>query len=107
MNSYNLAQFTITAKIDGVAYSIILDKNAMNPNSQYAGKVSVYLILSGLESAETIKSYVDELTEDGFTFDSVPNLENNHIEFLTFKDGSMINFAYFEKGACFWIRCLY
>ena len=134
--------YWITAKIDGVDYTIMLSKDAMNPNPQYAGKVSVYLILSGLEgvsvptekpkgeslawpfaempgvpelkghiskilreddimhfemtveSAETIKSYVGELTAAGFTFDSTPDLESDHIEFLAFKDGSMMNFGY-------------
>ena len=134
--------YWITAKMDGVDYTIMLDKNAMNPIPQYAGKVSVYLILSGLEgvagptekpkgeslawpfdempgvpelkghiskilreddimhfemtveSDETIKSYVGELTAAGFTFDSAPDLTSDHIEFLAFKDGSMMNFGY-------------
>lgn len=134
--------YWITAKTDGVDYTIMLDKNAMNPNPQYAGKVSVYLIMSGLEgvagltekpkgeslawpfdempgvpelkghiskilredgimhfemtveSAETIKSYVGELTAAGFTFDSAPDLASDHIEFLAFKGGSMINLGY-------------
>jgi predicted small lipoprotein YifL len=134
--------YIITAKIDGVGYDIMLNKDAMNPNPHYAGKVSVYLILSGLEgvsvpaekpkgeslawpfdempgvpelkghiskilredgiihfemtveSAETIKSYVGELTVAGFTFDSAPDLASDHIEFLAFKDGSIINLGY-------------
>lgn len=133
--------YWITAKMDGIDYTIMLDKNAMNP-TKYAGKVSVYLILSGLEgvsastekpndeslawpfdempgvpelkghiskilreddimhfemtveSAETIKSYVAELTAAGFTFDSAPDLTSDHIEFLAFKDSSMINLGY-------------
>lgn len=132
----------ITAKIEGVGYTIMLSKDAMKSNPQYSGKISVYLILSGLEgvsastekpndeslawpfdempgvpelkghiskilredgimhfemtveSAETIKSYVGELTAAGFTFDSTPDLANDHIEFLAFKDGSMINLGY-------------
>ncbi len=134
--------YIISAKKDGVEYTIMLSKSAMNPNPQYAGKVSVYLIMSGLEgvsaptdkpkseslawpfdempgvpelkghiskilredgimhfemtveSAETIKNYVGELTMAGFTFDSAPDLASDHIEFLAFKDGSMINFGY-------------
>ena len=133
--------YMITAKMDGVGYNIMLSTDAMDP-TKYAGKVSVYLILSGLEgvagptekpkgeslawpfdempgvpelkghiskilreddimhfemtveSAETIKSYVGELTAAGFTFDSAPDLESDHIEFLAFKDGSMINLGY-------------
>ncbi|HCA29292.1 MAG TPA: hypothetical protein DEP23_06915 [Ruminococcaceae bacterium] len=133
--------YWITAKMDGVDYTIMLSKDAMNP-TKYAGKVSVYLILSGLEgvagptekpkgeslawpfdempgvpelkghiskilreddimhfemtveSDETIKSYVGELTAAGFTFDSAPDLTSDHIEFLAFKDGSMNNFGY-------------
>lgn len=133
--------YWITAKIDGIDYTIMLDKKAMNP-TEYAGKVSVYLILLGLEgiststeklngeslawpfaempgvpelkghiskilredgimhfemtveSAETIKSYVSELTAAGFTFDSTPDLASDHIEFLAFMDGSMMNFGY-------------
>ena len=133
--------YMITANMDGVGYTVMLSKDAMDP-TKYAGKVSVYLILSGLEgvagltekpkgeslawpfdempgvpelkghiskilredgimhfemtveSAETIKSYVGELTAAGFTFDSTPDLANDHIEFLAFKDGSMMNFGY-------------
>ena len=133
--------YMITAKMDGVDYNIMLSRDAMNP-TKYAGKVSVYLVLSGLEgisdltekpqgesltwpfdempgvpelkghiskilreddimhfemtveSAETIKNYVGELTAAGFTFDAVPDLESGHIEFLAFKDGSMINLGY-------------
>lgn len=134
--------YMITANMDGVGYTIMLSKDAMKSIPEYAGKISVYLILSGLEgvasptekpkgeslawpfdempgvpelkghiskilreddimhfemtveSAETIKSYVGELTAAGFTFDSAPDLESDHIEFLAFKDGSMINFGY-------------
>ncbi len=41
--------YWITAKIDSVDCTIMLSKDAMNPNPQYSGKVSVYLILAGLE----------------------------------------------------------
>lgn len=138
--------YMITAKIDSVGYTIMLSKDAMKSNPQYAGKISIYLILCGLqgiagstekpkgeslawpfdempgvpelkghiskilredsimhfemtvESAETIKSYVGELTAAGFTFDSAPDLESDHIEFLAFKDGSMINLGYGNDG---------
>lgn len=134
--------YWITAKIDGVDYTIMLDKNAMNPNPQYAGKVSVYLILSGLEgasgntqmpegegeawpsadlpgvpqleghigqilrddgvirleitveSAEKVKSYIGELAAAGFSFDTEPDVDSDHMEFLAFKDSSMISFAF-------------
>ncbi len=134
--------YMITAKMNGVGYTIMLSKDAMKSDPQYAGKVSIYLILSGLEgvagpaekpkdeslawpfdempgvpelkghiskilreddimhfemtveSAETIKSYVGELTAAGFTFDSAPDMESDHIEFLAFKDSSMINLGY-------------
>lgn len=137
--------YNITAKMDGVGYNIILSKDAMNSVPQYAGKISVYLILSGfegissgsqmpkgegeawpsadlpgvpqlkghigqilredgmirleitVESAEKVKSYIGELTEAGFSFDTEPDVESNHIEFLAFKDSSMMSFAY--KGA--------
>ncbi len=134
--------YWITAKMDGVGYTIMLSKDAMNPNPQYAGKKSVYLILTGLEgivgdapkpkgegeewpfadlpgvprlegyigqilredgiirleitveSAQTVKSYIDELTVAGFSFDTEPDTESDHMEFLAFKDSSMISFAY-------------
>jgi len=41
--------YMISANMDGVGYNIMLSEDAMNPNPQYAGKKSVYLILSGLE----------------------------------------------------------
>ena len=50
-----------------------------------------------MESAEKVKSYIDELTAAGFSFDTDPNMESNHMEFLAFKDSSMMSFAY--KGA--------
>lgn len=135
--------YMITAKIDGVDYTIMLDKNAMNPNPQYAGKISVYIILAGLEgisggtsqmpegegeawpsadlpgvpelkghigqilredgiirleitveSAEKVKSYIGELIEAGFSFDTQPDTESSHMEFLAFKGSGMISFAY-------------
>ena len=134
--------YWITAKMDGIDYTIMLSKDAMKSNPQYAGKISVYIILSALEgvagptekpkdeslawpfdempgvpelkghiskilredgimhfemtveSAETIKSYVGELTAAGFTFDSAPDLESDYIEFIAFKNSSIINLGY-------------
>lgn len=135
--------YMITAKMEGVNYSIILSKDAMKSNPQYDGKVSVYIILTGLkgassrtsqmpqgegeawpsadlpgipelkghigqvlredstirleitvESAEKVKNYINELTEAGFSFDTRLDMESNHMEFLAFKDSSMMSFAY-------------
>ena len=133
--------YMISAEQDGVWFNIMLSENAMNP-TQYAGKKSVYLIITGLEgiagdapkpkgtgeewpfadlpgvpqleghigqilredgiirleitvdSAQTVKSYIDELTVAGFSFDTEPDTESDHMEFLAFKDSSMISFAY-------------
>lgn len=133
--------YMITAKMDGVGYNIMLSKDAMNP-TKYAGKVSVYLILSGLEgvvvptgkpkgeslvwpfneipgvpelkghigqilredgiirleitveSSEKVKNYIGELTAAGFSFDTEPDVESNYMEFLAFRDSSMMSFAY-------------
>lgn len=135
--------YWITAKMGGVDYTIMLDKNAMNPNPQYAGKISAYIILTGLEgisggvpqmpegegeawpsadlpgvpelkghiskilreddiihfemtveSVETIKRYIGELTASGFSFDSQPDADSDHVQFLAFKDNNMLNFAF-------------
>lgn len=135
--------YMIDAKMDGIDYTIMLDKNAMNPNPQYAGKISVYIVLIGLEgvsnnasqmpkgdgeawpfaelpgvpelkghisqilredgiirleltveSADDVKSYIGKLTEASFSFDTLLDIESDHMEFLAFKDGSMISFAY-------------
>jgi len=137
--------YRITAKTDGVGFTVMLDKNAMNSNPKHVGKVSVYLILSGLEgissntqmpeaegetwpsadlpgvpqleghisqilredgiirleiiveSVDRVKSYIGELSAADFGFDAEPDVDSNHMEFLAFKDSSMISFAY--KGA--------
>ena len=135
--------YMISAKMDGVGYTIMLSKDAMNPNPQYAGKISVYIVLTGLkgvsggesqmpegdgetwpsadlpgvpelkghigqilreegiirleitvETAETVKSYIGELTAAGFSFDTQPDIDSDHMEFLAFKDSSMMSFAY-------------
>lgn len=134
--------YLITAKLDGIGYSIMLSKDAMKPNPQYAGKTSVYIILTGLggesqrpegegqawptaelpgvpqlkghisqilreegiirleitvENAEEVKIYISKLTAAGFSFDTEPDTESDHMEFLAFKDSSMMSFAYKGK----------
>ncbi|MGI6679745.1 MAG: hypothetical protein ACOX2Q_12085 [Dehalobacterium sp.] len=133
--------YRISAKMDGVGYTIMLSKDAMKSNPQYTGKISVYIILTGLkgvfggtsqmsegeawpfadlpgvpqlkghisqilredgiirleisvESAEKVKNYIGDLTAAGFSFDIEPDVESNHMEFLAFKDSSMISFTY-------------
>ncbi len=135
--------YMISAKMDGVGYTIMLSKDAMNPNPRYAGKKSVYIILTGLEgvsgggpqmpkgegeawpsadlpgvpqfkghigqilredgniyleitveNADVVKSYIDELTAAGFSFDGQPDAESDHVQFFAFKDNSILNFAY-------------
>lgn len=41
--------YWISATMDGVGYTIMLDKSAMNPIPKYAGKISVYIVLTGLK----------------------------------------------------------
>ncbi len=41
--------YIISANMDGVGYTIMLSKDAMKANPQYAGKVSVYIVLTGLK----------------------------------------------------------
>lgn len=47
-----------------------------------------------VESDDAVKSYVGELAAAGFRFDTEPDIESDHMEFLAFKDSSMMNFAY-------------
>lgn len=138
--------YMITAKIDDVYYTIILDKKAMDPIPQYAGKTSVHIMLTGLEgisgnqskaseddgkawpfaelpgvpelkghiskilleddgvfiemtveNAAVMESYVDEIKKVGFELETNPVLDNDHMEFLAFKDGSLINIGYAGK----------
>lgn len=138
--------YMISASMGGVGYTIMLSKDAMKANPQYSGKVSVYIVLTGLEgtngsvprmpegegeawpsadlpgipqlegyisqilrendmirleisveNVEKVKSYIAELTAAGFSFDTEPDVDTDHIEFLAFKDSTMISFAY--KGA--------
>jgi len=138
--------YMISARLGGTEYSIMLSKDAMKANPQYSGKISVYIILSGLEgdsaraawvpegkgkawpsedlpgvpqleghisqilredgiirieiivkSVDRVKSYIGELSAADFSFDTEPDVDSDHMEFLAFKDSSMISFAY--KGA--------
>lgn len=135
--------YMITAKLNGLDYSIMISKDAMKPNPKYSEKISVYIILTGLESisagvpqmpegdgevwpsadlpgipqlkghidqilredgiirlemtvenAEIVKNYIDELTAAGFSFDTHPDKESDHMEFLAFKGSGMMSFAY-------------
>lgn len=47
--------YWITAKMDGIGYTIMLSKDAMKSNPQYAGKISVYIVLTKLEEKVTIR----------------------------------------------------
>lgn len=47
-----------------------------------------------VESSEIVKRYIGELEEAGFSFDTKPDAESDHMEFLAFKDNGMISFAY-------------
>ncbi len=42
--------YMISAQLDGVGYNIMLSEDAMDPNPKYAGKKSVYIILTGLNA---------------------------------------------------------
>lgn len=41
-----------------------------------------------------VTRYIEELKKAGFSPDTDPEVQNNHVEFLAFKESSMINFAY-------------
>lgn len=47
-----------------------------------------------VEGDDVVKNYIGKLTEAGFSFDTVLDMESHHMEFLAFKDSSMISFAY-------------
>lgn len=135
--------YIITASLNGAGCSIMLSKDAMKSNPQYAGKISVYIVLTGLEDvsegqsqmpdgegevwpsadlpgvpqlngyisqilreddiirlevtvedAAKVKSYIGELTAAGFSFDTQPDMESDHMEFLAFKDSDIMSFTY-------------
>lgn len=52
--------YMITAKMDGVGYTIMLSKDAMKSNPQYAGKISVYIVLIGLKDVSDGESQMPE-----------------------------------------------
>lgn len=52
--------YMITAKMDDVDYTIMLSKDAMKSNPQYSGKISVYIILTGLKGVSGGKSHMPE-----------------------------------------------
>lgn len=138
--------YMITAKMDDVNYTVIISKDAMNPNPKYAGKIAVSIILSGLKDissgkpkmpegtgeqwptaelpgipqltgfiskiqrengivrleiivkdAGVITSYIEKLKEAGYFPDTETDAQSGHVEFLAFKDSSMINFSYKGK----------
>jgi len=43
--------YMITATVSGVDYNIMLSSTAMDPNPKYAGKSSIYAVLTGIESS--------------------------------------------------------
>lgn len=69
--------YMITTKMDGIDYTIMLDKNAMNPNPQYAGKISVYIILTGLYGASSNASQMPEGDGEAWPF-ADPRAKRTH-----------------------------
>ena len=55
------------------------------------GIVQICMIVEG---AEMVKKYLDELQIAGFRFDSEPVFHGDHLEFVAFRDGSILNFVY-------------
>lgn len=55
------------------------------------GLVQVHMIVKG---TEVVKKYLEELQIAGFRFDSEPVFHDDHLEFVAFRDGSMLNFTY-------------
>ncbi|HOJ12819.1 MAG TPA: hypothetical protein PK733_19820 [Clostridiales bacterium] len=47
-----------------------------------------------VEGLDVVKGYIGELKNAGFSFDSEPDTSNEKIEFIAFKDSTMLNFAY-------------
>ncbi|HHX37508.1 MAG TPA: hypothetical protein GX717_05965 [Clostridiaceae bacterium] len=81
--------YWITAKMDGIDYTVMLDKNAMNP-TKYAGQISVYLVLSGLEGAAdpAEKPEGESLAWPFAEMPGVPELKG-HISKILREDGIM------------------
>ncbi len=49
-----------------------------------------------------VYSYIDELVDAGFYLDGDPSVGSDYLQFLAFRDGSMLNFAYDpEEGSVY------
>jgi predicted small lipoprotein YifL len=80
--------YMISAKLDGVGYTIMLSKDAMNSNPRYAGKKSVYIILTGLEGVSGGHKMSEDEGEEWPSADlpGVPQLKG-HIDKILREDG--------------------
>lgn len=47
-----------------------------------------------VDNSESVKSYISELTAASFSFDTPPDIDSDHMEFLAFKNSDMMSFAY-------------
>ncbi|MCK9524753.1 MAG: hypothetical protein M0R49_02345 [Limnochordia bacterium] len=56
---------------------------------------SVFLELT-VESSEVVMSYIEDLREAGFSFDSEPGLRDGYVEFFAFHGNSVLGFGYGE-----------
>lgn len=54
---------------------------------------SVYLEIT-VKSSDVIQSYIEDLKQAGFSFDSEPQLIDGHLEFFGFLGDSMLGFGY-------------
>ena len=52
--------YWITAKMNNVDYTVMLSKDAMKSIPKYAGKISVYIVLTGLEGVSGSTSQMPE-----------------------------------------------
>jgi hypothetical protein len=50
-----------------------------------------------VEGKEAVKNYIAELEKAGFSFDSPPDTDGDHVEFVAFRDNDILNFAYKES----------
>lgn len=80
--------YMIGGQLEGVGYMIMVSKDAMNPNPQYVGKISVYIILTGLKGVSSDKTL--EPSRDGNSWPSadlpgVPKLPG-HISYVLRQD---------------------
>lgn len=90
LRTYEIADgYRISATMDGVGYEIWFSKDAMNPNPQYAGKTSVYIILSGLKGVSGVGAEIavgKGQTWPTVDLPGVPEL-NGHIYKILREDG--------------------